>query len=312
MFADLLGAVRLQSAAAFWPEFRAPWGVSVERDWAVFHIVAQGNCWLEVRGMKPMRLSAYDFVVVTRGQFHTLRDELSTPAVNFFDLVRNQANGRKGGLCFPGQGPVTKLICGGMLLENRKGDPLLSVLPEILHIRVDDNGGRAWLRLTAQHILSELETGGIGSQEVVNRLIDILFFEAVRTYFEENVDTAQSGWLAAVRDPQIGRALALIHGRSRRQWTIDKLAREVAMSRSIFASRFRELLGEPPQHYFTRLRISTAAARLRSTSDALSTVAASAGYGSLPAFVRSFKRHTGMTPGEYRLHGDRWPSGAAS
>ena len=166
--------------------------------------------------------------------------------------------------------------------------------------------------MTAQHILSELETGGIGSKEVVNRLVDVLFFEAVRAYFEENADMAQSGWLAALRDPQIGRALALLHGRSRRHWTIDSLAREVAMSRSIFASRFKELIGEPPQHYFTRLRISAAAERLRSTNDALSAVAAAAGYGSLPAFVRSFKRHTGMTPGEYRVHSDRWPADAAS
>ena len=91
-----------------------------------------------------MRLSAYDFVVVTRGQFHTLRDKLSTTVVNFFDLVKTHPNGSKGGLSFPGAGPATKLICGGTLLENRKGDPLLAVLPEILHIRGEDNGGRGW------------------------------------------------------------------------------------------------------------------------------------------------------------------------
>ena len=313
LLSDLLSGIRLQSAVAFWPEFRAPWGVSVERDWAVFHIVAQGGCWLEVRGVtQPVKLSEYNFVVVTRGQYHTLRDQISTPVVNFFELIKTHANGRKGGLCFPGEGSATKLVCGGMLLENRQSNPLLSILPPILHINGDENGGRQWLRLTTQHILSELENGGMGSREVVNRLVDVLFFQAVRTYFEENVDTAESGWLAAARDPQIGRVLALLHSPSRRRWTIASLAHEVAMSRSTFASRFKELIGEPPQHYFARLRISAAAARLRSTNDKLNAIAAAAGYKSLPAFVKSFKRHTGMTPGQYRMLGDRWPRGAAS
>lgn len=312
LFADLLKGIRLQSAVAFWPEFRAPWGFSVERDWAVFHIVAHGDCWLQVGGIaQPMKLSVYDFVVVMRGQFHTLRDQISTPVVNFFDLVKTHANGRKGGLYFPGEGPATRLVCGGMLLENRKSNPLLSILPAVLHIKADENGGRPWLRLTTQHVLSELENGGIGSMEVVNRLLDVLFFQAVRTYFEENLDTAQSGWLAALRDPQIGRALALLHAQPRRHWTIAWLAHEVAMSRSTFASRFKELIGEPPQQYLTRLRINGAAARLRSTDDKLRAIAGEAGYQSLPAFVKSFRRHTGMTPGEYRVLGDRWPKGAA-
>jgi AraC-like DNA-binding protein len=311
LFADFLRGIRLQSAVAFWPEFRAPWGVSVERDWAVFHIVAQGDCWLQVRGIaEPVRLSEHDFVVVTHGQFHTLCDQISRRVVNFFDLVKANDAGRKGGLCFPGDGAVTKLVCGGMLLENRRSNPLLSILPPVLHVKADKNCGRPLMRLMAQQIASELESGGIGSREVVNRLVDVLFLQAVRTYFEENADTATSGWLAAVRDPQIGRALELLHRQSRRQWTVDSLAREVAMSRSSFASRFRELVGEPPQHYFTRLRISAAASRIRSTGDKLIAIAAAAGYESLPAFVKSFKRHTGMTPGEYRMAGDKWPRGA--
>ena len=313
LFADLLRGIRLQSAVTFWPEFRAPWGVSVERDWAVFHIVVQGDCWLQVQGMaQPVKLSEGDFVVVTRGQFHTLRDQPSTPVVNFFDLVKTQAGRKEGGLCFPGDGPVTKLACGGMLLENRQSNPLLAILPPLLHVKSPENGARSWLRLTTQHILDELESGGVGGKEVVNRLMDILFFHAVRAYLEENAETAESGWLAAVRDRQIGQALALVHGESGRHWTVDSLARHLAMSRSTFAARFKELVGEPPQHYFTRLRISAAASRLRSTSDPLNAIAAAAGYESLPAFVKSFKRHTGMTPGEYRTSGDRWPPGAAT
>ena len=111
MFADLVREIRLQSAVTFWPEFRAPWGVSVERDWVMFHIVAQGGCWLQVRGVpEVLKLSEYDLVIVTRGQFHTLRDQVSTPVVNI-DAVKAQANGRKGP-CFPGSGAATRMVCG--------------------------------------------------------------------------------------------------------------------------------------------------------------------------------------------------------
>ena len=151
--------------------------------------------------------------------------------VNFFDLVKTHAASREGGLCFPGEGPVTKLACGGMLLENRKSNPLLAILPPLLHVKCPENGTRSWLRLTTQHILDELESGGVGGKEVVNRLVDILLCHAVRAYLEENVETAESGWLAAVRDRQIGQALALIHGQSCRHWTVDSLARRLAMSR---------------------------------------------------------------------------------
>jgi AraC-like DNA-binding protein len=313
LFGDLLRGIRLQSAVAFWPEFRAPWGVSVERDWAVFHLVVKGDCWLQVRGVaEPVKLATGDFVVVTKGQFHTLRDQLSSPVSDFFDLVKTCQGGNKGGLFFPGDGPATRLICGGMLLENRKSNPLLAILPPLLHVKCIESDTRSWLRATTQHIQFELGHGGIGAKEVVNRLVDVLFLKAVRSYFDENAEPAESGWLAAVRDPQIGQALVLLHGQPRCHWTIDSLARRLAMSRSTFALRFRELVGEPPQHYFTRLRISAAAARLRSTSDQLSVIARAAGYESLPAFVKSFKRHTGMTPGQYRTSGDRWPPGAAS
>jgi len=179
-------------------------------------------------------------------------------------------------------------------------------------VKCVESDSRSWLRSTTQHIRFELERGGIGAKEVVNRLVDVLFLQAVRSYFDQNAETAESGWLAAARDPQIGQALALLHGHPRRHWTIASLARRLAMSRSTFTLRFRELVGEPPQHYFTRLRISAAAARLRSTSDKLSVIARAAGYESLPAFVKSFRRHTGMTPGAYRTSVDRWPPRAAS
>jgi transcriptional regulator GlxA family with amidase domain len=108
--------------------------------------------------------------------------------------------------------------------------------------------------------------------------MDILFIRAVGAYFDRNVDTAESGWLAAFRDDRIGRALAILHREPEKTWTVDSLARSVALSRSPFAARFKELLGEPPLHCLARLRINTAAIRLRSTDDSLKNIAADAGY----------------------------------
>src|SRR5262249_1127230 len=190
LFDDLLRGIRLQSSVYFRPEFRAPWGIRVARDCAVFHIVDQGTCWLQVKGVaEPVRLAEGDFVVVTRGLPHTMRDQLSTPTVNFFELVRTHSSGKNGGLCFGGSGNVTRFVCGGMVFENRDSNPLLAVLPPLLHVRRTEQGARRWLGLTTQHVLSELDSQQAGAKEVITRLADILFIQAVRSYFEDNAET---------------------------------------------------------------------------------------------------------------------------
>ena len=304
LFASLLRGIRLRSSVYFRPEFRAPWGFSIANRGTIFHIVVRGRCWLQVKGVaEPVRLSDGDFVIVTRGDPHTVRNAPETPAVDFFELAKCRAPDKDRIFSTGGDGPITRFVCGGMQFENGTTDPLLAVLPPLLHVKATREGGRAWLRLTVEHVLTELDSGGPGATEVVTRLADILFIQAVRSYFEETADSAESGWLAAVRDPQVGRALALLHGHPDEPWTIASLARRVAVSRSAFADKFRELIGEPPLRYLTRLRIHAAARRLRWSDDKLRAVAAAAGYESAAAFTRAFRRHMKMTPGEYRGRG---------
>lgn len=306
LFDDILRGIRLQSCVYSRSEIRAPWGVSIGKGCTFFHIVEHGACWLQLKGVaEPVRLAEGDFVVVTRGQFHTMRNELSTPTVDYYELLKTHSSGKNGKLYFGGSGDVTRLICGGMLFDDRDSHPLLAILPPLLHVKGTEEGAREWLGLTTQHVLSELDNAGPGAKEIVTRLADILFIQAVRKYFEENAETVDFGWLAAVRDQQIGQALSIVHSHPHRPWTVVSLARRLAMSRSAFAARFTELVGQPPQHYFTRLRIDAAAARLRSSSDQLSAVAAAAGYESVAAFAKSFKRHTGTTPGDYRNFRDQ-------
>ena len=301
LFAELFRGIRLRSTVYFRPELRSPWGIGIANRGAIFHIVVRGSCLLQVDGVAdPVTLSAGDFVVITRGDAHTMRDARPTQVADVYDLAKQHKVDRNGMFRCGGKGPLTRLVCGGMQFENGVTNPLLAVLPSLLHVKATKQVGRTWLRLTLKHVLEELNSSGAGAAEVVTRLADILFIQAVRAYFEENADSAEFGWLAAVRDEQIGKALALLHAHPTVAWTIASLARRVALSRSAFADKFTELIGEPPLRYLTRLRINAAAQRLRANHDKLKTIAAAAGYESVTAFTRAFRRHMGMTPGEYR------------
>jgi AraC-like DNA-binding protein len=296
---DFLRRIRLRTCVCFRSEFRSPWGISIARRCAIFHIVNSGRCWLQVGdGMEATRLSEGDVVVVTRGDAHTLRSRPSTKTVNFFDLVKSRAAGTE--TPFGGKGALTHLQCVGAYFETGVSNPLAAMLPPVLMLRRKKQGRDDSLALTIQQISTELDSGEAAAGEVVTRLMDILFIRAVGAYIDSSIGAAENGWLAGFRDERIGRALAEMHAHPEKPWTIDALARTVALSRSAFAAKFRELLGEPPLHYLARLRINTAAIRLRSTDEKLKSVATAAGYESLAAFIKSFKRIMGLTPGEYR------------
>ena len=301
LVADLLQSVHLRSSVYFRPELGAPWGFSLSDHGTAFHIVAEGKCWLQVAGATPpVKLVEGDFVVVPRGDKHTMCDSAASTIVDFFDLAKRSAPDDKGVFRAGGNGVITKLVCGGMQFDNGATDPLLAVLPPLIHVKGKGGKGATWLQATISQVLEELDSSGAGAQAVVTRLADILFIKAVRTYFEQNIDAAKYGWLAAIRDPHIGPALAQLHARPQEAWTVASLARQVALSRSLFAERFSELVGEPPLRYLKRLRLNAAAISLRSTSDKLSAIAAHAGYESAAAFTKAFKRSLGKAPGEYR------------
>jgi AraC-like DNA-binding protein len=217
-----------------------------------------------------------------------------------FKLVEQHDVDEGGTFCAGGDGPVTKLVCGGMEFENGATEPLIAILPPLIHVTASEQRGTAWLRLTVRNVVEELESGRVGSKAAVTRLGDFLFMQAVRAHLYKNMDSAESGWLAALRDKQIGRVLGLLHARPEEPWTVAGLARRVAQSRSAFAARFTKLVGEPPLRYLTRLRLHAGSVRLRSSDAKLSAIAAAAGYKSVAAFTKAFKRELGVTPGEWR------------
>lgn len=339
---DLLGSIRVRSSVFLRAALGAPWGVTVDAKTygdallqfrrakspslprmqsngiqrACFHIVAAGSCWLEIeRGpgairpaaIRPaaIRLAAGDFVAFPRADLHVMRDAPITPTRSLLHLLEASPPSSNGEVRLGGIGAITRVVCGGMRFDNVKTNPLVAALPPVIHVKGSEEGGAPWLRLTVQHLLDELDSDRPGVEAVVTRLADILFIGAVRSYLDEDVASAESGWLAAIQDQQIGRAIALLHSNPARQWTVAALADEAALSRSAFASKFTRLVGEPPLHYVARVRLGAAAGRLRGTNDKLSVVAAGAGYDSAAAFTRAFERYLGVSPGEYRRRAHR-------
>jgi AraC-like DNA-binding protein len=289
LLADLLRSIRLRSADFFSVELDAPWGFSLSGGGAAFHIIARGTCWLEVAGVaKSIQLSEGDHVILPRGDAHVIRD---APTTQVADIVNCDDPNALKGFRARGNGPLTRLICGCLRFANDATDTLLAILPPLLHFKQQTAHPAPWLATTVVKILEELESDRPGAEAVVTRLAELMFVQVVRAFFEQNADRVPSGWLAAVRDKHIGRALALMHAEPERPWTISSLADRVALSRSVFAAKFSQLVGE---------RLNSAALRLRSTEDGLKTIAAAAGYDSVAAFAKAFKRHMEMTPGVYR------------
>ena len=232
---DFLRTIRFRSGLYFRPQFRAPWGISVARNCIVFHIVDQGNCPLEVNGMtEPMRLSEGDFVVVTRGDAHIMRDRLSTPAADFFDLVKTHRFAENPTFRAGGKGSITTLVCGGAHLEAGANNSLIGMLPPVLYVRRTEDGAQHWLGLTTSRFWRSCVMGGTGAKEIITRLIDVLFIRAVHEYFDQNIETAESGRLAAVRDGRIGRALAMLTDIHSRHGLLMR-----SSSRGAFPIRFR-------------------------------------------------------------------------
>jgi len=301
LFADLLQSIRVRRSVCFRPTFGAPWSSRLAGTVTHFHYVVSGTCWLHVGGMpEPTRLCAGDLVVVPPGRPHTICDSLGTPSADFFELVNAHGADSSGALRAGGCGALTSFLCGALVLENGAANVLMSVLPPLIHVRGRAQSAGMWQEAIAGHLVEELQTGKAYREPVVTRFADILFIQAVRAYLYENAHRVPTGWLAALRDRRVGQAVALMHSHPEGRWTVDGLAKRLAVSRSALAEKFSQLLGEPPHRYLARLRFNIASERLRTTDDKIASIAVSIGYKSLAAFSKAFKHQLGMSPVEYR------------
>jgi AraC-like DNA-binding protein len=277
-----------------------PWGVAVDPvPGAVFHAVVAGSCWLRMPGRAPQHLMPGDVILLPTNTPHELVSSVDART----ELARFDSDARRtpdGDMVIEGDGAGTRVLCAAYDYDHEVAHPLMSQLPPVLHIPAgmpgDDEALAATLRLLA------LELGGRppGSRAAVGRLIDVMLIHAMRAWLRMQEDDATDGWLLALRDPVIARAMNAIHQRPREPWTIESLAREVSVSRATLTRRFTHLVGETPPEYLARWRMDLAAQRLRDTDDTVAAIAAAVGYRSEYSFSRAFTRHRGLAPGRYR------------
>jgi AraC-like DNA-binding protein len=295
---EALHLLRMNGAYYCRSELTAPWGLTLPPmpDYVWFHVVTSGRGWLETGDDEGRWLSPGELALVPHGDGHRLRSEPGAPAPPVLDLERTPVSDRYELLRHGGGGAPATLICGAVRFDHPAARSLVAALPAVLHVEPSGAAATEWIHSTLRLMAAEARELRPGGEAVVTRLGDILVVQAIRSWIESD-PAARTGWLGALRDPQVGRALALIHREPARAWTLAALAREVAMSRSAFAARFTELVGEPAMHYVTRWRMLVAVAALREEGATLAQLAARLGYRSEAAFARAFKRVVGVPPG---------------
>jgi AraC-like DNA-binding protein len=317
---EVLKSVRLEGALYLDAEFTAPWcirgcyGVASVQERlagaehiAFFHFVTEGQCKVRlVDGTEVHQVGAGDLVLFPRDDRHLMGSDLAVPPLETENFnATNPAAGRElVALRLGGGGPTTRFVCGYLACNRSVFRPLLDSLPRLLRIPVGDGRASAQVRGLLRMGVSESGAARPGSASALARLAELLFVEALRRY-AESLPADGKGWLAAVRDRHVGRALSLLHADPKREWTLDELAREAALSRSALAGRFKALIGESPMQYLGRWRLALAARALRAGREPIGRIVERSGYASETAFIRAFKREFGVPPAAWRKGGSR-------
>jgi len=296
-------------------EATAPWGLKREAmvaeetaghppacahsplQFAHFGMLARGNCWLSVEGMPDaLPLAGGDCFLLAPGTSYTLRDSPRTRARSFCEVAPRDGSQI---IEYGGGGPPTTIISGWFRFGHMSAKLLARLLPALILVKADQSQSLA-LHTTLSMLASEMADPAPGSDLIVNRLADVLFIQCIRAHIASHSGQCQPGWLRATFDPKIGVALKSMHDRVADPWTVETLAAACGMSRSAFAARFKELVGETPLEYLTSWRMHKATALLRQNDRKLFDVAKSVGYDSDAAFSKAFKRVLGVAPRSYR------------
>jgi AraC-like DNA-binding protein len=293
-------------------EATAPWGLiggkeSEEKvtpsdktisptDLAHFAMLSRGNCWLSVEGIpEPIPLTGGDCFLLARDISIVMRDSPRTRPRSTFREIAAKASSNVAH--YGGGGASTTVVCGSLSFDRASLKPITQLLPRFILIKADQAQTLA-LHITMQALASEMAGQAPGSEVVTTRLAEVLFIQILRAHIASEPERNQ-GWLRAIFDPQVGAALCAVHDGVSTPWTVESLAEAATMSRSAFAVRFKELLGQTPMEYVTEWRMQKAMQLLEQRDKKLIDVARSVGYESDAAFSKAFKRVVRASPGEY-------------
>jgi AraC-like DNA-binding protein len=319
VLSDVLSAVQLSGSVFFDVTARSPWVAEAPPAAQIadqvmpgaqhvieYHVITRGTCWISLVGdiaFEPVKLGEGDIAVIPQGDPHVVSSAPGMRAKPNLEAHRRprDANALPFAIQTGGDDPSdTHLICGFFGCDARPFNPLLDSLPRFVRFSRDASQ-RSHGLLDDFIRLATAETGNRrpGSQSVLNRLSELMFVEVIRMHMDQLVND-NTGWLAGLRDPLVGRALTLLHARPAHAWTLEELASEAAASRSALADRFTQIVGCPPIQYLTRWRMQIAAKRLADPGAKIAAVAHEVGYESEAAFSRAFKKFVGRSPSRWR------------
>jgi AraC-like DNA-binding protein len=318
VLSDVLEVVRLTGALFFIVDASPPWVAEAPEAAALapailprvqhvvsYHLIVAGVCWCQMAGAAPVRLEAGDVIVVPHGDAYQLSSapDISSGLTRDEMLLwfRQMASGQLPFVVQEGAGGPASLqvVCGFLGCDALPFNPVLAALPRLLHVRRPPAVGSDRLSTLIEFAVAESRDKSAGSRSVLLRVGELMFVEVVRRHLA-TLTAEESGWLAGLRDPLVGRALERLHIEPNQRWTLEKLAREVATSRSVLTERFTHFVGEPPMHYLTRWRMQRAAGLLTDNAAKVSAVGREVGYDSEAAFSRAFKKLTGVAPAAWR------------
>jgi AraC-like DNA-binding protein len=288
-------------------EMSAPWSWQLATPGlASFHIVTAGQAWLMREQEPPILIEAGDLAVLPAGTAHTIQDKPQSQAKPI-DLLPFMDQSDWSPVHQNGGGAAAKLISGHARFDIDMAAPLIAALPPIMLVQSGGNMPPLWLALGIQFLEQEIAAVRPAQQAILNRVGDILLMECLRDYVE-SVPEGSGNWLAALKDKALSMALAKMHQHPDHNWTVPELAQHACLSRSAFADRFGQALGEPPLTYLTRHRMRLAARQLRSSALTVSKIAQQVGYASEAAFSQAFKREYGEAPSIWRQQNPMQPN----
>jgi AraC-like DNA-binding protein len=297
---EVFSTLRIGSGIYFRADLRGEFAVAVPADNRLirFHHVRRGQCLIGLEGREEwVELREGDMAIVPNGATHILADRSHRKPVPLADIIASGALGEDGVLTAgDGEGRV-ELLCGFCRFDEDIDHPVVAHLPELVVLKTADIGHEPWIVSTLRLLELEADLGGQGMNGVLGRLLEILFIQTVR---REMAGSAGSGYMAALADPNLSKALLAIHRAPETDWTISALAREAAMSRARFSARFTEMTGVPPIRYLTTWRLMKARHMLRETDLSIGEIALRCGYASLASFTRRYTAAFGLGPGAYR------------
>jgi AraC-like DNA-binding protein len=302
VLSDILETIRLQETLYFRTDFSPPWAIEVPayKTAARFHLVIQGRCHVKLPSGRTVALQAGDLALIPHGRAHILSDR-DDRAPNSLERVLEEAGYSGDGVFILGKGDpeaATRMLCGHFGFAEGADHPIMRAMPELVVLTNDDRPQHPFLDGALRLLEKRVFSDGVGAKAAVTKLSELLLIEAIRAIVSQSPHLKQI--MAAITDTHVGRALALLHEAYAKDWTVENLAESVGMSRSRFAERFCELLGEGPMHYLAEWRLQRAMYLLSQPRISVQEVALQVGYQSTSAFSRAFTAKFGAAPTAFK------------